>query len=160
MGPKKLCVVVVDGGESFDVLLHDGMVSGEILAAVCGRARLSGPVFCTEERSRSGMVIPLSASLPDGMTVFLHSHVAKGTERGGHSRSRSRSLSGETSGRVKGRDASKDMVPLDYAARASEDQARQTLDRIAWERARLCRPVAAPHIRRHTTRRHVLTVIL
>ena len=94
MGPKKLCVVVVDGGESFDVLLHDGMVSGEILAAVCGRARLSGPVFCTEERSRSGMVIPLSASLPDGMTVFLHSHVAKGTERGGHSRSRSRSLSG------------------------------------------------------------------
>ena len=71
-GSRRLRVVVEETSESFDVLVVDGMASCEVLAAVVGRSGLGGSVYCTLERGRGGAVVPVSAMLPDGTTLYLH----------------------------------------------------------------------------------------
>ena len=73
MATRTLHVIVCETGEPFDVATWDGLAHAELQGAVAARGGLCpASLYCTFARDRRGPVAPLSASLPDGATLYAH----------------------------------------------------------------------------------------
>ena len=85
MATRTLHVIVCETGEPFDVATWDGLAHAELQGAVAARGGLCpASLYCTFARDRRGPVAPLSASLPDGATLYAHGAPARRTtSRGG-----------------------------------------------------------------------------
>lgn len=71
---KTLRVRVAADDATFELALYEGACASSLLQAACARAGALTPasVYLTASQDGSGPVVPLTASLPDGLELTLH----------------------------------------------------------------------------------------